>query len=132
MRSRAGRNKITWPPIYRYILTGHSGGLHTSPFFHPATTHLNALMICMAYLLFDYLSFDTTREEDKMFQCLLEGKYQLLSYCQKYWIYHLDEYLRLGMEQQPEAIENITLSLSKFLKLRAVRGTRGMLFYHSS
>ena len=69
-----------------------------------------------------------------MFQHLLEGKYQLLSYCQKYWIYHLDECLKLGMEQQREAIEEITSSLSEFLRLRAVKRTRGTLFiiHHGS
>ena len=130
MRSLTGRkNNNIVAAIYRYILTGNSGGLHTSPFVHPAAAHLNAFMICVAYLSFDYFSFDSTTEE-KMFQCLLEGKYQLLSYCRKYWIYHLDECLRLGMEKQPEAIKEITSSLSKFLRLRAVKGPRGMLFHH--
>ena len=109
---------MTWPAIYRYILTGNSRGLHTSPFFHPAAAHLNGLTVCMAYLSFDYISFNTCTE-DEMFQPLLEGKYQLLSYCQKYWIYHLDEWLRREIEQQPEAIENIASSLSRFVGLRA-------------
>ena len=116
--------------VYRYILTGNSEGLHTSPFFHSLAAHLNALLICIAYLSVDYFSFDTTRE-DIMFQYLLEGKYQLLSYCQKYWIYHLDECLRLGIEQQPEAIKGIQSVLSEFLRLRAVKGTRG-IFLHDN
>ena len=63
-----------------------------------------------------------------MFQCLLEGKYTLLSYCRKNWIYHLDEWLRLGIKQEAEAFE-IASSLSRFMSLWAVQGPIGMLLH---
>ena len=117
--------KSTNMTVNRYILTRISSeGLHSSPFLHPAAAHLYALIICVAYLSLDY--FNCTK--DNMFRYLLEGNYQLLSYCQKYWIYHLDEYLRLGM---PEALENISSSLSTFIGLRVVKGTRGISLHYN-
>ena len=108
----------------RYILAGNGGGLHLSPFLSRIDIHLNAFKVCIRYLSSDF--FDTGAASTV---CLLNGDYNLISYCKNYWIVHLKECLiRLEPDIGTRMVDAIVPTLPNFLLTMNSNTAAGRVF----